>query len=332
LSPNVISLGDATIMRRSSRFLTLLAAAALALAPALADARPGGGVSSGSRGSRSYSAPPSTTTAPSAPRQFDRTMQQPTAPRPATPGIGAPNPARQGGFFSRNPFMGGLMAGMLGAGLFGLLAGGGFFGGLGSMAGFLGFLLQVAIIAGLVALVVGFLRRRQQQAAPAGVPNSMMREGAPPQPAMMGGGSAGRGRPVDELGIVPADFAAFERTLVEVNGAWSREDMNALSRLATPEMVQYFRDDVEALHQRGWKNETRDVKLEQGDLSESWSEGPRDYATVAMRFSLVDVTRDARTGAVTEGDPNVRTMATELWTFVRVQGGPWTLSAIQQAS
>jgi predicted lipid-binding transport protein (Tim44 family) len=319
-------------MRRSARFLTLLAAAALALAPALADARPGGGSSSGSRGSRTYSAPPSTTTAPSAPRQFDRTMQQPTAPRPSTPGVGAPNPARQGGFFSRNPFMGGLMAGMLGAGLFGLLAGGGFFGGLGSMAGFLGFLLQVAIIAGLVALVVGFLRRRQQQAAPAGVPNSMMREGAPPQPAMMGGGSAGRGRSVDELGIVPADFQAFERTLVEVNAAWSREDIDALSRLATPEMVQYFRDDVEALHQRGWKNETRDVKLEQGDLSESWSEGPRDYATVAMRFSLVDVTRDVRTGAVTEGDPNVRTMATELWTFVRVQGGPWTLSAIQQAS
>lgn len=318
-------------MRRSARFLTLVAAAALALAPALADARPGGGSSSGSRGSRSYSAPPSTTTAPSAPRQFDRTMQQPNAPRPATPGVGAQNPVRQGGFFSRNPFMGGLMAGMLGAGIFGLLAGGGFFGGLGSMAGFLGFLLQIALIAGIVALVVGFLRRRQQM-APAGVPNAMMRDGAPPQPAMMGGGSARRGGTTDELGLGPADFDAFERLLIEVNGAWSRHDVNALSRLATPEMVQYFRDDYDALKERGWKNETRDVKLEQGDLSESWSEGPRDYATVAMRFSLVDVTRDIKTGAVTEGDPNVRSMATELWTFVRVQGGPWTLSAIQQAS
>jgi predicted lipid-binding transport protein (Tim44 family) len=318
-------------MRRSARYLTLLAAVALALAPALADARPGGGVSSGSRGSRSYSAPPSTTTAPSAPRQFDRTMQQPSAPRPVTPGVGAPTPARQGGFFSRNPFMGGLMAGMLGAGIFGLLAGGGFFGGLGSMAGFLGFLLQIAIIAGIVALVVGFLRRRQQP-VPAGVPNAMMRDGAPPQPTMMGGGGGRQSGTVDELGLGPADFDAFERLLVEVNGAWSRDDVNALSRLATPEMVQYFRDDFDALKERGWKNETRDVKLEQGDLSESWSEGPRDYATVAMRFSLVDVTRDIRTGAVTEGDPNVRSMATELWTFVRVQGGPWTLSAIQQAS
>ncbi|MBS7810254.1 TIM44-like domain-containing protein [Roseococcus pinisoli] len=317
-------------MRRTARFLTILAAAAFVLAPALADARPGGRSSSGSRGARTYSAPPSTTTAPAAPRQFDRTMQQPTAPRPGTPGAGAASPARQGGFFARNPFMGGLMAGMLGAGIFGLLAGGGFFGGLGSMAGFLGFLLQIAIIAGLVALVVSFLRRRQQP-APAGLPNAMMREGAPPQPAMTGG-SAGRGPAGDAITIDAADFAAFEKSLFEVNSAWSREDLDGLTRLATPEMVQYFRDDFNALKERGWKNETRDVKLEQGDLSEAWSEGPRDYATVAMRFSLVDVTRDLKTGEVTEGDPNVRSMATELWTFVRVQGGPWTLSAIQQAS
>jgi predicted lipid-binding transport protein (Tim44 family) len=33
---------------------------------------------------------------------------------------------------------------------------------------------------------------------------------------------------------------------------------------------------------------------------------------------------------VVEGDLNRRTEATELWTFLRVQGGPWMLSAIQQ--
>ena len=53
-------------MRRPALFL---AAAILALAPALADARPGGGASMGSRGSRTYSTPPSTNTAPySAPK------------------------------------------------------------------------------------------------------------------------------------------------------------------------------------------------------------------------------------------------------------------------
>src|SRR3712207_6905487 len=90
-------------MRRLSFVLTALAAAALALAPALADARPGGGASSGSRGSRTYSAPPSTSTAPGQARQFDRTMTEPgrnsaVAQQGQRPPIGQPNPA--GGFFS----------------------------------------------------------------------------------------------------------------------------------------------------------------------------------------------------------------------------------------
>ena len=316
-------------MRRTARFLTLLAAAAFVLAPALAEAAPGGRSSSGSRGARTYQAPPPTNTAPQAARPMERTATQPAAP--AAAGAAARPAAAPGGFFARNPMMAGLMGGLLGAGIFGLLAGGGFFSGLGSLAGIMGFLLQLALIAGLVFLAMALFRRFRQQAAPAGVPNGMMREAQPEPRNMMGGGVArGAARPVDEIGVQGADFQAFERSLIEINAAWSREDIAALSRLATPEMVQLFRDDYAALAARGWKNETRDVKLEQGDLAEAWNEGARDYATVAMRMSLVDWTRDVKTGAITEGDPNARQEQTELWTFVRVQGGPWMLSAIQQ--
>jgi predicted lipid-binding transport protein (Tim44 family) len=45
---------------------------------------------------------------------------------------------------------------------------------------------------------------------------------------------------------------------------------------------------------------------------------------------MVDVTRRIADGAVMEGDPERRTESTELWTFVRPQGGQWVLSAIQQ--
>jgi predicted lipid-binding transport protein (Tim44 family) len=48
-----------------------------------------------------------------------------------------------------------------------------------------------------------------------------------------------------------------------------------------------------------------------------------------MRFSMIDVTRDTA-GRVVDGDPNGRASATELWTFVRMRGDQWTLSAIQQ--
>ncbi|WP_431303896.1 TIM44-like domain-containing protein [Sediminicoccus sp. BL-A-41-H5] len=323
-------------MRRTARFLTLLAAAAFVLAPALAEAAPGGRSSSGSRGARTYQAPPPTNTAPQPARPMERTATQPSAPATAgAPGAAARPAAAPGGFFARNPMMAGLMGGLLGAGLLGLLAGGGFFSGLGSLAGIMGFLLQLALIAGLVFLAMALFRRFRQQPAPAGVPNGMMREAQPDARPMIGGGNTSQGgrgpaQPVDEIGVQAADFQAFERSLIEINAAWSREDIATLSRLATPEMVQYFRDDYAALAQRGWKNETRDVKLEQGDLAEAWNEGARDYATVAMRMSLVDWTRDLKTGAITEGDPNARQEQTELWTFVRVQGGPWMLSAIQQ--
>ncbi len=75
-------------MRRASAFLAALAALALLLAPGLADARAGSGSSFGSRGSRTYSAPPTTNTAPYAAQPMQRSIT-PNTPSPS-PGFGAP--------------------------------------------------------------------------------------------------------------------------------------------------------------------------------------------------------------------------------------------------
>lgn len=333
-------------MRRTATIMTALAVVAFVLAPALAEAQRGGRGFGGSRGARTFQAPPPTNTArpPAAPMQ--RTQQQPATPAAGAPGTAARPAAAAGaarpGFLQRNPFMGGMMLGLFGAGMFGLLAGSGFFSGLGSLAGILGFMLQIALIVGVIMLVMAFLRRRAQP-QPAGMSPNMAREGGPTPPNRAPSGGAGgglgrgalglgaaRGQPAVEIG--QADFEQFERLLADVNAAWTSEDMTALGRIATPEMVQYFRDDLAELTERGWKNETSATKLEQGDLAESWSEGAREYATVAMRYSMLDVTRDRASGEVVEGSPTERAMGTEIWTFVRVQGGRWTLSAIQQAS
>jgi len=316
-------------MRRIARILTVTAVAALVLSPVLAEARPGGNASSGSRGSRTSSAPPTTNTAPNAARPMDRTMTEPSraaapATAPAAAAAGAARPAAAGGnFFQRNPLLGGLLAG----GLIGAMLGGGFFSGLGSLTGMLGFLLQIALIGGLVFLLVSLLRRRNQAQVPAmaGMPRSM----TPESGGMMAGGG---GAPAPVVAITAADQQAFGEALLAVNRAWSAGDTATLARITTPEMTQYFRDDYAALAARGWKNETADVRLESGDVAEAWNEGARDYCTVAMRFSLVDVTRNLADGAVVEGHPSNRQMVTELWTFVRVQGGLWQVSAIQQSS
>src|SRR5216684_3836803 len=89
------------------------------LASSAADARAGGGFSSGSRGARTFSAPPSTPTAPGTAQPFNRTFTQ-----PGSPGLGSPG---GGGFFNSpgRSMLGGLAAGFLGAGLLGMLFGGG---------------------------------------------------------------------------------------------------------------------------------------------------------------------------------------------------------------
>lgn len=225
--------------------------------------------------------------------------------------------------------MAGLMGGLLGAGLFGLLSGHGLFGGMAGFAGFLGLLLQLAIIAGLVFLVMRLIRGNRQPAmagGPQGYARDMGQGG--PRPAGGFGRDASASRPVE---ISAADYQAFERALLEMNAAWSRQDLPALQRMSTPEMGRYFAQDLEDLRARGWTNVTRDVRLEAGDLSEAWNENGQDFATVAMRFSLVDVTTDAA-GQVVEGSPTERQTVTEFWTFTRRPGAAWMLSAIQQTA
>jgi predicted lipid-binding transport protein (Tim44 family) len=129
----------------------------------------------------------------------------------------------------------------------------------------------------------------------------------------------------------PADFDSFERLLGEIQTAYSNEDLHALKARATPEMVSYFAEDLAANASRGVVNQVSDVKLLQGDLSEAWRENDAEYATVAMRFSLVDKTVDRNTGRIVEGSDQADE-ATELWTFRRAPGGQWVLSAIQQTN
>jgi predicted lipid-binding transport protein (Tim44 family) len=285
-----------------------------------ADARIGGGMSSGSRGARTFSAPPSTSTAPSTAQPFNRTFTQ-----PGSPGLGAP--AARGGFFNRPGMgmLGGLAAGFLGAGLLGMLFGGGMFGGLGGLSSIFGLILQIGLIIIVVRLAMSWWQRRH-------APTSAY-AGAAASPAAQSsfrtGTGFGLGSGSAPLEIAPADYEAFERLLGEIQAAWSNEDVARLHTLATPEMVSYFTKDLAENKARNVINKVSDVKLLQGDLAEAWREGDTDYASVAMRFSLVDKTIDRATGRLVAGS-EAPSEATEVWTFVRPRGANWELSAIQQ--
>ena len=347
--------------RRPARaFGAIALALAVALTAGTADARAGKSSSMGSRGSRTHEAPAATNTAPGTAAPMERSMASPGMQQ-QRPGMGAAAPAQSGGFFSRGGFMPGLMGGLIGAGIGGMLFGSGFFDGLGSFAGILGFILQILLVVFLVRLAIRFFRNRSAGAAGMGngmgnprtayagpTPNGaqsgpLNRDaadarynpvGGPVGGGLGGGGAAPAGRPGvrrDDVGIGPADYEAFGQTLVAVQTAYGNEDLAALRSATTPEMGSYFAEELAQNNGRGVVNKLSDVQLLQGDLAEAWREGNVEFATVAMRFSLVDVTVDRATNRVVEGDPNRAVEATELWTFTRPRGGRWLLSAIQQA-
>ena len=244
-----------TKLRFRLRPLVMIAAAvaAIAMIAGDADARVGGSRSSGSRGSNTYSAPPSTSTAPKAGAPMERTMTQ-----PGQPGAGfnrSAAPAAQSGSWFNRPGMGmlgGLAAGFLGAGLLGMLMGHGFMGGLGGIASMLGLLFQ----AGLIALVVVMAWRwwqRRSQPAPAMAGGPQLRDMQPEQRQSFGLGSFGGGLAGGAAAAAPAtralsleqgDFEAFEKLLGEIQAAWTNEDLAAFKSRATPEMVSYFAEDT----------------------------------------------------------------------------------------
>jgi predicted lipid-binding transport protein (Tim44 family) len=303
-----------------NRWLIALGAIATAfvLVSADAQARVGGGFSGGSRGTRTFSAPPATPTAPTA-APIERSITQPGNAAPiGQTGI-------RPGLFGGGLF-GGLAAGFLGAGLFGLLFGHGFFGGMAGFASIIGLLLQVVLVVIVARLVFAWWQRRNMPAPAYAAAHPATGHSFGGLSGMLGGANV---PPTgDPLTIAKSDYDAFERLLGDIQAAYSAEDLSALRAQVTPEMLSYFSEQLAGNASRGLINRVTDVKLLRGDLAESWREGGTDYATVAMNFALNDSMVERATGQTIEGGE--RSEVTELWTFMRARGGNWLLSAIQQ--
>lgn len=314
-----------------------MCAAVFVMASTPADARRGG--SMGSRGSRTYEAPPATRTAPNQAAPVQRSA----ADRPAQTQQGAANtrqaaaaPAKSGGLTK------GLMGGLLAGGLIGMLMGGGL-GALGG-SGMLMALLQVALIGGLIWLALRLFRRRPAM-APAGGPGMAPFNASPFMGGQQGGSFAASqpqpqpqpqrfATPVPQsrdLAIQLSDKEDFERLLAEVQDAFGNEDYGRLRACTTPEVMSYLAEELSQNATQGLRNEVSQTELLEAEVAEAWSENGADYATIAMQYRSIDVMRDRSTGAVLEGDPTRPSHTTELWTFVRDANNPWRLSAIQEA-
>ncbi|WP_091741997.1 TIM44-like domain-containing protein [Phenylobacterium immobile] len=329
-----------------------LVVALLAAGPA--DARRAG--SFGSRGARTYQAPPPTRTAPDQTAPVQRSMTAPPSkaaqPGQPTPAAGAQAQApRRGGFLGG--MGGGILGGLVAGGLIGMLMGHGF----GGMAGMSNMLMQLAIIGLGAWLLMTLYRRFRSKPALANAgagPSYGQREAnyaqretsSPDRGSVPFGGSFQRqeqtsttyapyeseAEATHEIGLTQADRDAFERLLGEVQDAFAREDYAALRERTTPEIMSYLSEELSQNATQGRRNAVADTRLLQADIAEAWGEAGADYATAAMRYESIDVMRDRQTGAVLSGDPERPTETVELWTFVRGRGASdWKLSAIQEA-
>jgi predicted lipid-binding transport protein (Tim44 family) len=336
-------------MSRSFRSAIAVAAAILiATAPtvtfAAAGSKSGGGMSAGSRGSQTYTAPPSSGTQRAQP--IERSATQPTATNPArgASAAGAPAAAGVGGWAQRNPMLAGIAGGFIGAGIGSLLFGGaGGLGGGGGFAGMLGMMLQLALIGGLAYLAFRMIKRRMGGSTPAtlttpegatfraagGQPDD--RYGYQPQGGSTQVGFGGGAPALAPIAVADSDLDVFSGILLEVQAAWTAGDVAKLRALATPEMVSYFSEALSDNATRGVANQVENITLLKGDVNESWTEEGRDYVTATLTWSAsdYDVKLDQPT-VVAKGDKTRTVETTEVWTFMRGKGGRWLLSAIQQ--
>lgn len=344
------------------RFLATLLVALMAVSlSAEAWARAGSKSSLGSRGSRTYdrpiertiTAPPKTTPdtaspglSPSSPTS--QPMYNPGAVRSPAAAAAAPAAMAQPGFFQRNPFLGGIMGGLVGAGIGSML-----FGHSPAMAAastaapgasMLGMLLQIALIGGLGFLAYRLFKGRAQAPAP-------QAPGADGQGASLERGhlddrphdayddprplpnALGRALPraEKEFEVGAADQQEFTRIIDAVQKAWSDGNPVALRKVVTPEVAGWIGEDLARDQSKGLRNVVEDVTLLKGDVTESWRDGELEFATALITFTARDYMVRLSDNQVVEGDPRTPQEATEAWTFVRTgANGQWLLSAIEQ--
>lgn len=295
-----------------------------------AEARAGSGRSGGMRGSRSTQAP-----ARQAPAQQQREAMAP-APQPT------PMAPQTGGFM--RTFGMAMVGGFLGSMLFSGLAHATGMGGFGGS----GFgMIELLLLAGL-----GFFAYRmfKNRAALAGN-NGMQYQGASYQPSY-NTGNTGHQAPVSAPAAQPApaqvDYRSLtmmdhsftpeqflknaQDTFFKIQGAWNKQDTNALRNLVGAELFQNWEQELNDQRAKGQQNKMENIALRESEITEVWTENGEDYITVRLLANLLDYTVDVKSGAVVSGSNSDAIQFEEYWTFSRPVGpNAWKLSAVNQA-
>ena len=326
-----------------SRGLILILAITL-MSSAVAEARIGGGRSSGSRGARGFG---SRTTYPvTQPPSY----QRPSSGSQAQPfqGQQAYDPGRPVSQGASGGFMKGLAGGMAGGFLGSMLFrgmggnGGGWGGGAQGSGGGIG-LLELLLLAG-----IGYFVYRQwaQRTAYAEAPLPVLEPAFPRHESTESGAPPESGREEVAQGEVSAaqllqandsrfNLARFKDERMDdflrLQSSWNLRDLSGVSALIAFELKQKLDDDIRQMRNSRQINKIENIAVRSSDLVEAWNSAGQEFATLRFRANLLDYTVDEDSGSLIAGDKSLPVKFEEDWTFVRraESADPWMLTSIE---
>ena len=286
-------------------------------------ARAGGGRSSGSSGSRSYSVP-------------NRPVSTPPTPNQTTT---APSSQSAGGGFLRS-MAGGLIGGMLGGMLFSSLG----FGGTGAGIGGSGIGLFEIILLGAVGyFIYGIVKRRREAFATANPESAQSGRYTTDQlsssrtDSQMPTGDAAIG---DGIRYIQQMDPSFDDTkfkdeamdiFFNIQSAWANRNLAMVTTHLTDEMKNILQQDISSLLREKKINRLENIAVRKVDIVEAWQEAGQDFIKILFTANLLDYTTDELTGSIVAGSKTEPVKFEECWTFTRPVGNnPWKLSAISQ--
>jgi len=286
-------------------------------------ARAGGGMSFGSRGSRSFSSPsrPYSAPAPSQPMTPQLPTQQPSMWRSLAMGVA-------GGF--------------LGSLLFSGLSHGMGYGGFGESG--IG-LLDIVLIGGLLYILYMRIKKRKEGASTSaysyqtGVsPSTGQQTGFTDSPRDQGYTEGDVQTGLRHIRQMDPSFdeARFSDLCMDnffkIQGAWINRDMTLIRNILTQEMVGILQRDADKLKAEKKINKLDNIAVRSVEITEAWEEGGTDFITVRIVASILDYT-ESESGDLLSGSKTEPIKFEEYWTFARSIGSNnWQLSAINQAN
>lgn len=287
----------------------------------------GGGKSSGSTGTHSYSG---------GTKYVAPNLNTPKSTAPTNPNVNQNQPS-----FLRN-FFGGLAGSLAGIALFSMF--GSLFGFSGPNSSVAGIFMIIILVILAVYLINFFSKRRASQenlynrnSAGEGYGASNYSNSDSTQGVALG--SVQAKMDVDNgLREIEKSFPSFSEEelrpkikdmFLNIQKAWSGKNIGALKNLITDEMLLNFQKQIEELNNNGVTNIVDNISVRRMELVDAWVEKESIYVTYKIEAAMSDYDEDS-SGKIIRGNKDRAVDFQELWSFVSRDSVKWELSAINQ--